>query len=112
MSTADFNSGRQVANFHNRRELADADSAIDEWKAFSDKLKEKLAAAEKKAVVTAAREAGRDAQQLALREALSNVDPNHPLLKELKNIKGQAMAASFSRDGYSYDVARETLRKL
>lgn len=99
MGSSDFNQGR---NFAARQ----ADVAIDEWKSFSNDLQQKLDR-------VSAREAGRDAQQRALREALVKLDPHHPLLKDLPKIGAQAMVESFANNGYNYDPATETLlRKL
>lgn len=105
MNYSDFNQGRNVAA---RR----ADVAIDEWESFSNDLQRKLDASEKKAVRLAAREAGRDAQQRALREALAKIDPQNPLLKALPEIGAKAMVESCANNGYSYNPGTETLRKL
>jgi len=103
-------------DFAGRRALAasehEADAAIEEWQLYSHQLKAKLADAEKQAAYSAAREAGRDAQQKALRTALQALEPNHPLLKVLPDIGGKAMVESFAARGYHYDLATETVRKL
>lgn len=105
MGSSDFNQGR---NFAARQ----ADVAIDEWKAFSNDLQQKLNQAQMQAVRLAAREAGRDAQQRALREVLAKLDPHHPLLKDLPKIGAKAMIESCANNGYSYNLETETLRKL
>lgn len=102
-AAAGFSAARATSN--------DADSAIAEWKRHSNQLKAKLAEAEKQAVYSSAREAGRDAQQKALRAALKALDPNHPLLKVLPNIGGEAMVKAFEARGYDYDRSTETVRK-
>lgn len=105
MGSSDFNQGR---NFAARQ----ADVAIDEWKSFSNDLQQKLNRTQNQVVRLAAREAGRDAQQRALREALAKLDPHHPLLKALPEIGTKAMVESCANNGYNYDPTTETLRKL
>lgn len=103
-------------DFAGRRALAaserEADDAIGEWQNYSNNLKNKLAAAEKKVAVTEAYLAGRDAQHKALREALQKIDPDNPVLTDLKRLSGLAMAESFAGNGYHYDPEKERLRKL
>lgn len=105
MNFTDFNQGR---NFAARQ----ADAAIGEWESFSNGLQRKLNSAQTEIVKLAAREAGRDAQQRALREALAKIDPAHPLLKNLPQIGAEAMIESCAKRGYSYNLDTQTLRKL
>lgn len=103
-------------DFAGRRALAaserEADEAIEEWQSFSNNLKNKLAAAEKKLAIAEAYLAGRDAQRKALREELQKIDPGNPVLTDLKRLSGLAMAESFAGNGYHYDPEKERLRKL
>lgn len=96
-----------------------ADAAIDKWEAYANDLRRKLnqaqnnlAEAESKFVRSAAREAGRDAQQRALREALAQINPSHPLLESLPQIGGKAMVESCAHNGYHYSPETGLLRKL
>lgn len=106
--------GNGIAIGNNRAAAVqrDANDAVAEWKDYAATMKAKLEEAEKLAIRTAAMEAARDAQQKALRDALTKLDPKHPLLKQLPDIGGKAMVDSFAAHGYAYDLATETLRKV
>lgn len=112
MSLLDYNQGFGAGRAAVAAVNRDADSAIAEWKAYSGKLKDRLAESEKKTVVKEAYLAGREAQYRALREALQQLDPNNPVLSELQRISGLAMAESFAKNGYHYDPEKELLRKV
>lgn len=116
MSLNEYNQGFGNAAAAGRSAVAaaerEADSAIADWKAYSGTLKNKLAETEKKVAVTEAYLAGRDAQHRALREALQRLDPDNPVLKDLKEISGLAMQESFAKNSYHYDPKKELLQKL
>jgi hypothetical protein len=115
MSLYEYNQGFGNGAIAGRSAVAaaerEADSAIADWKAYSSKLKDRLAESEKKTVVKEAYLAGREAQYRALREALQQLDPSSPVLSELQRISGLAMAESFAQNGYHYDPEKELLRK-
>lgn len=75
MSQNDFINGRMAANFANHAAMADADEAIAEWKAHSEKLKTELAK-------TDAVRAGLVCLRKRLCAELQRFDPNNPLLVE------------------------------
>lgn len=92
--------------------VQDGNEAVAEWKRHCDQLMAKLADLQKQVACTAAREARRDAQQRALRDALAKLAPGNPLLSALPAIGDKAMLECFTRHGYEYDLATETLRKI
>jgi multidrug resistance efflux pump len=121
MSTSDFiqgqNQGMAIARAASRDAnlaVSRAKGAVREWKDYAEGLNSKIAQAELSKLQVEAQLAGRDAQQKILREALREVAPNHPLLREgvLATIGNDAMTSCFSKAGYAYDREKATLRKI
>ncbi|UEP20718.1 hypothetical protein LL999_12335 [Burkholderia ambifaria] len=104
MSSSDYFDGVTFAQARARRSQKDAQAAIGEWREYAEGLVAKLKAAEMDALKNGAQLAGRDAQQQALRKALSALDPAHPLLAELPQIGNSAAADYLDEYGYDYDA--------
>lgn len=116
MSYLDWQQGDLAGSAATARQYG---AAITEWKAYANGLEAKLRNASQNANELAeqvahkeAMLAARDAQQKALREALEQVSPNHPLLKKIRDIGGAAQAKSYKTNGYHYDLETEILRKV
>lgn len=90
----------------------EAASAISDWKSFSNRLQSRLSDAEKRAIHNEAMLAARDAQQKALREALREIAPNHPLLAKIRDIGDAALVESYRANGYHCDLSTDTLHKI
>ena len=105
MSTSDYLDGISYAQARARKVRGDANVAIAEWRTYSDHLLSKLKAAELAAIKNGAQLAGRDAQQQALRQALTALDPAHPLLALLPQLGNAARVKYLADHGYKLDVA-------
>ncbi|WP_176317912.1 hypothetical protein [Burkholderia vietnamiensis] len=92
--------------------VSQARKVVGDWKSYSDGLNSKLAQAELSKLQVEGQLARRDVQQKALREALAEVAPNHPLLSLLKKLGDEAEAAHYRQAGYSVDFESRTFRKL
>ena len=106
MSVDDFWAGRQAANFANRAAMVDADEAIAEWKAYSEKLKIELAK-------TDAVRAGLVCLRKRLCAELQRFDPNNPLLveDEQANVIRAGYYDKLESLGYVVDRKDGTFRK-
>jgi len=82
MGAFGFLEGQQVANFANRRALADADDAIGDWQNFSKRLQGKLDSTEVEYAKAEASRAGVARLLKQVTEELAKFAPNHPLLQE------------------------------
>jgi len=89
-----------------------AKGAVREWKDYAEGLNSKVAQAELSKLQVEGQLARRDVQQKALREALAQVAPNHPLLGLLKKMGDEAEAATFRRAGYEVNFENGTFRKI
>ncbi len=112
MSQLDFLAGQRAA-----RRTADAqeridDDAIAQWQSFSNRLQARLSEVQSDTIHIKALLAARDAQQRALRDILSEIAPNHPILKRIKEIGETAQAASYRASGYQIDPTTNTVRKI
>lgn len=97
-------------------------AAIEEWEAHAESLKNRLNQAQSKAEELAeqrlfaqAQAEGQDALIKALKDALTQVCPNHPLLRDdgrRANIQKNAMAAFLAQHGYHYDTQRNKVSAL
>lgn len=112
ISQLDFMSGQVAARRQAAAQERVDDDAIGQWQAYSNKLQARLTEAQGDAIHREATLAGRDAQQRALREALSEIDPNHPILKRIKEIGEAAQIASYRASGYEFDLATRKARKI
>jgi flagellar hook-basal body complex protein FliE len=111
----DFMAGQQMANFSNRRAMADADEAIGEWKDFSNRLQGKLRNAEDKLWKAEAKaeiyQAGVACLLKQVTADLARLDPNNPLLRKevQEQIIGAGMVDKSAALGYNYDSVREMI---
>lgn len=89
-------------------------AAIDEWEAHASHLQGKLQHAiseaedlAKQRLFSQAQVEGQSALIKALKDALAQVKPDHPLLREdgrRANIQKNAMAEFLAKHGYHYDI--------
>ncbi len=112
MNMLDYQVGLSQGVSERNAAVRRSNNTIAAWKDYSADLERQLTEAQKKSAMHKAYLDARDAQQRALRTALQERDPSHPLLKELKKIADTAMAESFAKNGYHYDPAAEVLRKI
>lgn len=119
MSNSDYiqgqNQGMAIARAASRDAnlaVSRAKGVVGEWKSYTDGLNSKLAEAELSKLQVEGQLARRDAQQKALRKALAQVAPNHPLLSSLKKLGDEAEAAHFRQAGYLVDFESRTFRKI
>lgn len=116
ISQLDFMAGQMATDRRaNAQEQVD-DDAIAQWQSYSNKLQARLtevqrAASHREATLEATL-AMRDAQQRALREALSQIEPNHPILKRIADIGEAAQVASYKANGYHVDFETRKIRKI
>ncbi|MBJ9686535.1 hypothetical protein I5589_05505 [Burkholderia vietnamiensis] len=92
--------------------VSQARKVVGDWKSHADGLNSKLAQAELSKLQVEGQLARRDVQQQALRKALAEVAPNHPLLSLLKQMGDEAEAATFRRAGYEVNFESRTFRKI
>lgn len=116
ISQLDYMSGQMAARRQAAAQERVDDDAIGQWQAYSNKLQARLtevqrAASHREATLEATL-AMRDAQQRALREALSQIDPNHPILKRIADIGEAAQVASYKANGYHVDLETRKIRKI
>ncbi|MGH8429197.1 MAG: hypothetical protein ACREUF_02230 [Solimonas sp.] len=88
--------------------------AIDQWEAYSNRLKAQLDSATTKEVFG---QASLDAQTAMLRRLeaeLRRLDPNNPLLREenQRQVKAQVMADTLAKHGYRYDTKTYQVSKI
>ncbi|ENH6339364.1 hypothetical protein ABWH74_002707 [Burkholderia vietnamiensis] len=115
MSSTDFWQGVSSGAATGRANARRLRTTIAQWQTYAAELEAKLDRAETLIAEKAAREAGRNAQQLALREALAAVVPNHPLLTngavELSAIGNAEMMAEYKRRGFHFDLQTRALTR-
>ena len=113
MGSADILNGRMAANFAHRHSSADADEAIGEWKAFSNKLQGKLQKTELDCVTTEAARSGLARLLKNMKMELQRLDPTNTLLRDdvQNKIISEGAADKFAVLGYDYDPERKVVRK-
>lgn len=112
ISQLDFRAGQQAESRRAAAQERVDDDAIAQWQSFSNRLQSRLTEVQHAAIHREAYLAARDAQQRALREALSEIDPNHPILKRIKAIGEAAEIASYQANGYQVDLSTGKVRKI
>lgn len=112
ISQLDFMSGQMAARRQAVAQERVDDDAIAQWQTYSNKLQARLTEAQHESIHREAYLAAREAQQRALREALSEIDPNHPILKRIKEIGQAAEIASYKANGYQVDLSTGKVRKI
>lgn len=112
MNQLDFNVGRLVESRRSAAQEQVDDEAIAKWQSFSSRLQARLSEVQGDAIHREAALAARDAQQQALRDVLSEIAPNHPILKRIKEIGEAAQVASYRVNGYEFDLATRNIRKI
>lgn len=112
ISQLDYMSGQMAAHRQAAAQERVDDEAIGQWQAYSNKLQARLTEVQHESIHREALLAVREAQQRALREALSEIDPNHPILKRIKEIGQAAEIASYRANGYQVDLDTGKVRKI
>lgn len=112
MNQLDFNVGRFVESHRSAAQEQVDDESIAKWQSFSNRLQARLSEAQKDSIHREAMLAARDAQQRALRDVLGEIAPNHPVLKQIREIGETAQAASYRANGYELDPVTKNVRKI
>lgn len=112
MSTSDYNRGASDAAWLASLQTKSQTKAVaQQWRNYSETLRLQLEEARLAELSRAAELAGRDAQQKALREALRQLNPGHPLLRALPALGNEAMVRHFAANGYIFDPENRLLTK-
>lgn len=111
MNQLDFNIGRSIESRRSAEQEQVDDEAIAKWQSLSNRLQARLSEVQKDSIHCEAMLAARDAQQRALRDVLSQIAPNHPVLMQIREIGEAAQAASYRAKGYELDPATKSVRK-
>lgn len=111
MSWSDIQFGQQQGA---RRANQENTQAINQWEAYSNRLKGQLDSADQE---RAFGKASLDAQTAMLRKLeaeLRRLDPNNPLLREetQRQVKTQVMADTLAKSGYHYDTRTFRVSKI
>ena len=102
----DYTNGLGAGMAARNAAIRESDLAIAKWESYSNNLKTQLVKAEagRKGSVFYARE---------LRKVLSQLNPNHPLLKEdvMASILDEGRKVGFAEQGYIYDPKSGSITK-
>ncbi|SOE65285.1 hypothetical protein SAMN05446635_2654 [Burkholderia sp. OK233] len=115
MSIRDYNRGTADATWAaSLQARGQAQATARQWQSYCESLERQLQEARLAELKRAAELAGRDAQQKALRAALRQAVPEHPLLREgeLGRVATEVMVKHFSDNGYVFDPQKRLLSKV
>ncbi len=111
-SQLDFMAGQMAERRNSAAQERIDDEAIAQWRTLSKRLQDRLSKVEQDAIDTKAMLAARDAQQRALRDVLSSIAPNHPILKQIRAVGEAAQVETYRAHGYQLDLVNNTIQKI